>query len=66
MARGIFSTEMMEKFFPSSIREGTRVCLSSSFPSPPGELVREEVWREREGGGEGGGERERERWREEI
>ena len=51
MDNGIFSTEMMEKFLLSSIREGTRKCLSSSLPSPLGELVLDELW-----GGGGGGE----------
>ena len=54
MDSGIFSTEMMEKFLLSSIREGTRKCLSSSLPSPLGELVLDELW----GGGGGIGQGE--------
>ena len=38
------SVEMMKKFLLSSIRDGMRECLSSSLLSPPGELVREELW----------------------
>ena len=43
-ARGMFSTEMIEKFLLSSIREGTSSCCLSSSLSPPGELVLDEVW----------------------
>ena len=44
-ANGMFSIEMIEKFLLSSIRVGiNEYCFSSSFPSPPGEFVRDELW----------------------